>query len=122
MYVRNGINATDLHSALDQVEGNHSRVGEATAQNATEPTYGIVLGRAELATVFLCRTMTEINASHISEGKKKFNNVVRARTIGTCTTKLPFLACLVAGISERISLRKLPQVRHSQLQRVKCSS
>ena len=67
------------------------------------------------------QTAIESKASH-TVGKKQFNNVVSPRTISTCTTKLPFLACLVAGISERIPFRKLPQVRHFQLQQVKYSS
>ena len=42
---------TDLQSALDQIEGHHSRVREATAHNATKSTKEQVLLGAKLTTV-----------------------------------------------------------------------
>lgn len=42
---------TDLHSAFDQIEGNHSCVCGATAQNPTKATQDEILLRAELTTV-----------------------------------------------------------------------
>lgn len=53
--VKNGCEPqkTDLQSAFDQVEGNHSRVCGTTAQNPTEPTQDEILLRPELTTVSL---------------------------------------------------------------------
>lgn len=45
--------ATDLHSALDQVKGNHRRVRGAATQNPTESTQDQILPGAELTTVAL---------------------------------------------------------------------
>lgn len=44
---------TDLHSAFDQIEGNHSCVRGATAQNPTKAAQDEILLRAELTTVSL---------------------------------------------------------------------
>lgn len=44
---------TDLHSAFDQIEGNHCCVCGATAQNPTKATKDEILLRAKLTTVSL---------------------------------------------------------------------
>jgi len=43
----------DLDAAFDQVQGNHSRVCYATAEDAAKTAQGVELGRAIFATVAL---------------------------------------------------------------------